>query len=166
MARVFAYGSLMGDAVLARYRAQPARLAGFHRAFRHESKRRWGTPEGPCPVVGLSRGGECWGLAFDVPEDDQRIVLRALEKREAADERKRETHTVETPDGPLEAWVWVSRGANGNGSLGLEAVEASCRSAHGAVGTGAEYVRTMVHAMELHGIQDPVIDELWERLRG
>jgi cation transport regulator ChaC len=50
--------------------------------------------------------------------------------------------------------------------LNLEAVEASCRSAHGAVGTGAEYVRTMVHAMELHGIQDAMIDQLWERLRG
>ena len=165
MARVFAYGSLMGDAVLTRYPCRPARLGGFHRAFRHESRRRWGTPESPCPVVGLSPGGECWGLAFDVPKEDQTVVLRALKKREAADERKRETHTVETPDGPLDAWVWVSRGANGNGSLDLETLEARYRMAHGVVGTGAEYVRTMVHAMELHGIRDSMVDQLWERLR-
>jgi cation transport protein ChaC len=163
--RVFAYGSLMGDAVLSRYNARPARLEGFHRAFRHESKRRWGTPDGPCPVVGLSPGGECWGVAFDIPEDDKRIVLRALDKREAADERQRETRNVETPDGNLEAWVWVSRGDNGN-SPNLETLEASFRVAHGAVGTGSEYVRTMVHAMEFHGIRDSLVDTLWERLRG
>ena len=165
MPRVFAYGSLMGDAVLTRYPARPARLAGYHRAFRHESRRRWGSKDGPCPIVGLSPGGECWGLAFDIPEGDGRIVLRALEKREAADERNREVRTVETPDGALEAWVWVSRGDNGN-SPNLEALEASFRAAHGAVGTGPEYVRTMVHAMELHGIHDPLVDTLWERLRG
>jgi cation transport protein ChaC len=163
--RVFAYGSLMGDAVLSRYKARPARLEGFHRAFRHESKRRWGTPDGPCPVVGLSPGGECWGVAFDIPEDDKRIVLRALDKREAADERQRETKNVETPDGNLEAWVWVSRGDNGN-SPNLETLEASFRAAHGSVGTGSEYVRTMVHAMEFHGIRDSLVDTLWERLRG
>ena len=155
----------MGDAVLARYRARPARLEGFHRAFRHESKRRWGTPEGPCPIVGLAPGGECWGVAFDVPEEDERRVLRALGNREAADERKRQTRTVETPDGPLEALVWVSLGDNGD-SPNLEALEARFRTAHGVVGTGSEYVRTMVHAMELHGIRDPLVDTLWERLRG
>ena len=45
MSRVFAYGSLMGDAVLARYPVRPARLAGYHRAFLHESRQRWGRPE-------------------------------------------------------------------------------------------------------------------------
>lgn len=165
MARVFAYGSLMGDAVLSRYPARPARLDGYHRAFRHESRRRWGSNEGPCPIVGLSSGGECWGLAFDIPEADKRIVLRALAKREAADERNRQIRTVETPDGPLEVFVWVSRGENGN-SPNLDALEARFRAAHGVVGNGSEYVRTMVHAMEFHGIRDSLVDTLWERLRG
>jgi hypothetical protein len=34
------------------------------------------------------------------------------------------------------------------------------------VGTGVEYVRTLVHAMELHGIHDALVETLWERLRG
>jgi hypothetical protein len=34
------------------------------------------------------------------------------------------------------------------------------------VGTGVEYVRTLVHAMEPHGIHDPLVDALWARLRG
>jgi cation transport protein ChaC len=164
--QVFAYGSLMGDAVLARYPARPARLAGYHRAFLHESRQRWGRPEAPCPILGLSPGGECWGLVYDLPASDRPRIMRALEKREAAHERRRETRTVETPDGSLKAVVWVSRSANGNGSLNLESIEARLRAAHGIVGTGPEYVRAVVHAMGLHGIRDPLIDTLWERLQG
>ena len=168
MEQVFAYGSLMGDAALARYRARPARLPDLHRAFLHESRQRWGRPEAPCPILGLSPGGECWGLVFDVPDEDRVRIMRALEKREAANERRRETRTVETPDGPIPAVVWVSRKDkdNGNGTPSLESLEARLRGAHGVVGTGSEYVRELVHAMELHGIRDSLVDTLWERLRG
>jgi cation transport protein ChaC len=163
---VFAYGSLMGDAVLRRYRPRPARLPGYRRAFLHESRRRWGTPESPCPILGLAPGGECWGLAFEIPDAERREVRSALEKREGARERRRETRTAETPEGPVEAWVWVSRTSNGDGGPDLETVEARLRAAHGAVGTGVEYVRTLVHAMEPHGVRDPLIETLWKRLQG
>lgn len=166
MAWVFAYGSLMGDAVLRRYRARPARLPELRRAFLHESRRRWGTPESPCPIVGLAPGRECWGLAFEVPDAERGAVLRALEKREAASERRRETRPAETPEGSVDAWVWVSRPSNGNSETDLGAIEARLRAAHGVVGTGVEYVRTLVHAMEPHGIGDPLVDALWARLRG
>ena len=162
---VFAYGSLMGDAVLGRYHARPARLPEYRRAFLHESRRRWGTPESPCPILGLTPGEECWGLAFDVPDADRRLVLSALEKREAADERRRETRSAETPEGPVDAWVWVSRRANGASGTDLGRIESSLRAAHGVVGTGVEYVRTLVHAMDLHGIRDPLVDAIWSRLR-
>ena len=165
MAWVFAYGSLMGDAVLGRYRARPARLPEYRRAFLHQSRRRWGTPDHPCPILGLAPGGECWGLAIEVPDADRRTVERALANREAAGERRRETLALETPDGPVSAWVWVSRAANGGGP-DLDAVEERLRAAHGVVGTGVEYVRTLVHAMEPHGIHDPLVDALWARLRG
>jgi glutathione-specific gamma-glutamylcyclotransferase len=162
---VFAYGSLMGDAVLGRYPSRPARLPGYRRAFLHESRRRWGTPESPCPILGLAPGDECWGLAFEIPDAERRAVESALEKREAAEERRRETRTAETPEGPVDAWVWVSRTSNGNGGDDLETVEARLRAAHGIVGTGVEYVRTLVHAMERHGMSDPLVDALWTRLR-
>lgn len=167
MAWVFAYGSLMGDALLGRYLARPARLPEHRRAFLHESRRRWGTPEAPCPILGLAPapGGECWGLAFEIPDAERRVVRSALEKREAARERRRETRTTETPEGPVDAWVWVSRTSNGRGEADLETVEARLRAAHGVVGTGAEYVRTLVHAMEPHGIRDPLLETLWRRLQ-
>ena len=167
MPRIFAYGSLMGDAVLGRYCARPARLVGYHRAFLHESRYRWGRPDSPCPILGLAPGGECWGLVFEVPDADRGVVLRKLEKREAAGERRRETRPVETPEGPAEAWVWVTRSAgNGTSALDLETAEARLRTAHGVVGTGVEYVRTVVHALELHGARDPLVETLWQRLQG
>jgi cation transport protein ChaC len=155
----------MGDAVLGRYPARPARLPGLRRAFLHESRRRWGTPELPCPILGLAPGGECWGLAFEIPDAERRAVKSALAKREAAGERRLETRTAETPEGPVSAWVWVSRAPNGLPGTDPERVEARLRSAHGVVGTGVEYVRTLVHAMERHGIHDPFIEALWQRLR-
>jgi cation transport regulator ChaC len=62
--------------------------------------------------------------------------------------------------------VFVSRASNGDGGADLEAIEARLRAAHGVVGTGAEYVRTLVHAMEPHGIHDPLVETLWKRLQG
>lgn len=165
MTWVFAYGSLMGDATLWRYRARPARLPELHRVFLHESRRRWGGPDAPCPILGLSPGGECWGLAFEVPDRDRSAVRRLLEKREAARERRVENRTAETPEGPVDAWVSVSRTSGRNGGTDLETLEARLRAAHGVVGTGTEYVRTLVHAMELHGIRDPLVETLWDRLR-
>jgi glutathione-specific gamma-glutamylcyclotransferase len=162
---VFAYGSLMGDALLGRYRSCPARLPGYRRAFLHESRRRWGTPAAPCPILGLAPGDECWGLAFEIPDPERRAVQSALEKREAADERRRETRTTETSEGPVEAWVWVSRTSNGNGGTDLESVVSRLRAAHGVVGTGVEYVRTLVHAMDQHGVHDPLVETLWKRLQ-
>jgi cation transport protein ChaC len=156
----------MGDALLGRYAARPARLEGFERAFRHESTRRWGTPDRPCPILGLVPGGECWGLAFAIPEAEHRAVERALGKREAAGERRREVRKAETPEGAVDAWVWVSRPSHDPAGPDLDALEARLRAAHGVVGTGIEYVRTVVHAMERHGIHDPLVATLWARLRG
>jgi len=164
MGWVFAYGSLMGDAVLARYPARAARLSGYHRAFAHESRRRWGSPERPCPILGLAEGGECWGLAYAVPPEDEARIARGLARREAAAERRRVVKTVETAEGEVSAWVWVS------GDAGLRddqaTLETKLRAAHGIVGNGAEYVRTVAHALDLHGLRDPLVDELWARLSG
>jgi cation transport protein ChaC len=156
----------MGDAALRRYPSRPARLPGYHRAFLHASARRWGRPERPCPTLGLAAGGECWGLAFEIPAQEHADVLRALQRREGANERRRESLAVETPGGTVDAWVWVSR--NGRAAApesDLGRLETRLRAAHGTVGTGPEYVRTLVHALELHGLRDPLVDSLWERLK-
>jgi cation transport protein ChaC len=165
MAWVFAYGSLMGDAVLGRYPARPARLLGYHREFAHESHRRWGSPDKPCPILGLAPGGDCWGIAYAVPSEDETRIARSLARREAAAERKRKTQTVETPDGDVPAWVWVSSGKS-SAPQDPATLETRLRAAHGIVGNGTEYVRTLVQALALHGLRDPLVDGLWARLGG
>jgi cation transport protein ChaC len=164
---VFAYGSLMGDAALGRFQSRPALLPDYHRAFNHESRRRWGRPEQPCPILGLSPGGECWGVAFEIPDDAAAAARRAIERREAARERRLQTRAVQTPEGPADAWVWVSAQDRTKGEPeDLSELETRLRAAHGIVGTGVEYVRTLVHALEIHGLRDPLVDALWARLRG
>ena len=145
---------------------RPARPAARLRAFLHESRRRWGTPESPCPILGLAPGGECWGLVFEVPDDESRLVqTRAREARgrrgaPAGDPDDRD------PRGPGGRLGLGLAGVERRGGTDLEAVEARLRAAHGVVGTGPEYVRTLVHAMEPHGIQDPLVETLWKRLQG
>lgn len=167
MGWVFAYGSLMGDAALRHYGSRPARLPGYHRTFSHQSIRRWGRPERPCPTLGVEAGGECWGVAFEIPAEDHGAALRTLERREAAEERQRRSLAVETPDGTVEAWVWVTR-KNGRPRAAddLDRLLAQLRAAHGTVGTGAEYIRTVAQALELHGLNDPLVDAVWDRLKG
>jgi cation transport protein ChaC len=163
MTWVFAYGSLMGDAVLGRYPARPAWLVGYQRSFAHQSRRRWGSPDNPCPILGLAEGGDCWGIAYSVPHEDEAKVAHDLARRETADERRRETHALATPDGSVPAWVYVS--ARSRRVEDLETLEALLRAAHGTVGNGTEYVRTVVQALELHDLHDPLVEQLWERLR-
>jgi cation transport protein ChaC len=171
LAWVFSYGSLMGDNALRHYKGQPARLAGHHRSFNHASTRRWGTPEQPCPTLGLSPGGDCWGVAWAVPRGDEGEVRRTLERRldqhESGAEYRRTTATVELPAGREEAWVWLSQPEHAGGARWVDpgALERALRDAHGMVGTGVEYVRTLIHAMDLWRVDDAMIRSLWEKLK-
>jgi glutathione-specific gamma-glutamylcyclotransferase len=158
----------MGDNALRHFAGRPARLAGFHRSFNHVSTQRWGTPERPCPILGLSAGGECWGVAFDVPGPAEKDILRLLDRREAAREYERVQAAIELPEAStVKAWVRMTRTAYANGGRFSDpsVLEQALRAAHGVVGTGVEYVRTLVHALELRGLRDPFLESLWERLK-
>jgi cation transport protein ChaC len=164
---LFAYAELMGEVLLREYHAQPARLAGYHRSFNHGSTLLWGTPQQPCPLVGLSPGGECWGLAFEVPWADRRRMLRRLEPTEnRAEYAKRRLPVALQSGADQRATVWISqpriaetsRWAAGNG------VVDALLAAHGTAGRGVEYLRTIFHALELWGMRDATVETLWEHL--
>jgi cation transport protein ChaC len=79
---VFGYASLMWSPGF-RYQAKlPGRLHGFHRSLCVYSHRYRGTPERPGLVMGLCRGGSCWGLVFHVGRASARRVLINLWYRE------------------------------------------------------------------------------------
>jgi cation transport protein ChaC len=79
---VFGYGSLMWSPGFHCAEKQTALVRGYHRALCILSSRYRGTPEKPGLVMGLCRGGSCWGMAFRVPAASVRRVLTALWKRE------------------------------------------------------------------------------------
>jgi glutathione-specific gamma-glutamylcyclotransferase len=164
---MFAYAELMGEVLLRRYRAQPARLVGYHRWFNHGSTLLWGSPEHPCPIVGLSNGGECWGLAFEVPWVDRRRMLRRLEPNEGSPEYAKRQLPVELQTGSAQrATVWVSQPAVAERARwsNPELVEEALLAAHGTAGRGVEYLRTIVQALELWGMRDPMLEPIWEHL--
>jgi cation transport protein ChaC len=164
---LFAFAELMGEVLLREYQGQPARLVGYHRSFNHASTLLWGSPEHPCPIVGLSPGGECWGLAFQVPWSDRRRMLRRLAPTENQAEYAKQRLHVSLQSGLTQpAIVWVSQSHLGEAGRWAsdEAVEEALLAAHGTAGRGVEYLRTIFHALELWGMHDPMVETLWERL--
>jgi cation transport protein ChaC len=79
---IFGYGSLMWRPEF-RYRRKSVGLVrGYHRALCILSTRYRGTAARPGLVMGLCRGGSCWGMAFLVPAERVHGVLEKLWRRE------------------------------------------------------------------------------------
>ena len=79
---VFGYGSLMWSPGFGYREKSVAMLKGYHRALCILSTRYRGTKSNPGLVVGLCRGGSCWGMAFRVAAGDVRQTLEQLWHRE------------------------------------------------------------------------------------
>jgi cation transport protein ChaC len=79
---VFGYGSLMWSPCFAYAEKRPGRVHGFHRALCILSTRYRGTQRRPGLVMGLCRGGSCWGMAFRVEARDVARCLARLWHRE------------------------------------------------------------------------------------
>jgi cation transport protein ChaC len=79
---IFGYGSLMWSPGFAYKSKRVARVHGYHRALCILSTRYRGTTRRPGLVVGLCRGGSCWGMAFKVPAAQVRRTLSRLWSRE------------------------------------------------------------------------------------
>jgi cation transport protein ChaC len=74
---VFGYGSLMWSPCFAYEAKSPGRAHGYHRALCILSTRYRGTYRRPGLVMGLCRGGSCWGMAYKI---GRREVLRTLRR--------------------------------------------------------------------------------------
>jgi len=79
---VFGYGSLMWSPEFPYEERRSGLVHGYHRALCILSSRYRGTPEKPGLVMGLCRGGSCWGMAFRVHGKRAKQVLDALWRRE------------------------------------------------------------------------------------
>jgi glutathione-specific gamma-glutamylcyclotransferase len=79
---VFGYGSLIWSPCFTYRQKALGRAYGYHRALCILSTRYRGTQRRPGLVMGLRRGGSCWGMAFRVPAAEVRRALRRLWSRE------------------------------------------------------------------------------------
>ena len=79
---VFGYGSLMWSPEFPYAERKTGLVHGYHRALCILSSRYRGTPDKPGLVMGLCRGGSCWGMAFRVQAGHAKEVLDTLWKRE------------------------------------------------------------------------------------
>src|SRR6266849_6806168 len=79
---VFGYGSLMWSPCFSYNAKAPGRAHGYHRALCILSTRYRGTQRRPGLVMGLCRGGSCWGMAFRIDAAEFFRTLRRLWNRE------------------------------------------------------------------------------------
>jgi cation transport protein ChaC len=79
---VFGYGSLMWSPCFAYREKAPAKVHGYHRALCILSTRYRGTLRRPGLVMGLCRGGSCWGMAFRIAPSQVSRTLSRLWGRE------------------------------------------------------------------------------------
>ena len=79
---VFGYGSLMWSPGFSYIQKARGRIHGYHRALCILSTRYRGTKRKPGLVMGLCRGGSCWGMAYRVRADSVRRALARLWQRE------------------------------------------------------------------------------------
>jgi cation transport regulator ChaC len=124
--------------------------------------RRTDNQPGPCPQLGLLPGEECEAILFCIPRRNRRQLFHSLKQREGA---KPQTVTVRGIEGSAQRVRSFLPPPSSRTWPDADATLAALHEAHGTVGTGTEYVRTLVHAMELWGIEDAFVRRILEQIR-
>jgi cation transport protein ChaC len=159
---LFAYGSLMWHPEFEPAEARPARLAGYHRRFCLYSYSYRGRPEAPGLVLGLDRGGSCWGRAFRITAAAAGAVLEMVDGRELVNgvyhRRAVPIRLGRAGAGPVvraHAYVVNRDHPQYAGRLDAARTVALIRRGRGRRGSCLDYLRnTVAHLAEL-GLPDP-----------
>jgi len=156
---VFGYGSLMWSPGFRPSAKSAALVRGYHRALCILSNRYRGTPEKPGLVMGLCRGGSCWGMALRVPAARVRRVLSALWKREMLNRVYKPTliPVLIAPGRRIRALAFVADTAHRQfvRELDLHGRARLVAQGIGQRGRCVDYIRnTLEHMLEL-GVNDP-----------
>jgi cation transport protein ChaC len=158
---VFGYGSLIWNPGFTFVRAEKATLHGAHRALSVYSHRHRGTPERPGLVFGLSRGGSCVGVAFEVDAAIWPKVFAYLQAREMDRGVYREAwRNIVLEEGTTVsalAYLVNEQHAQFAGRLDLERQVELVRSGRGESGPNAEYVRNTAEHLLTLGIRDKAL---------
>ncbi|WP_332691914.1 gamma-glutamylcyclotransferase [Devosia sp.] len=165
---VFGYGSLIWNPGFAHVSAQQGLLRGAHRSLSIVSHHHRGTIEQPGLVFGLTRGGSCRGMVFEVADGDWLDVRAYLQEREQVTAVYRDVmRPVHLADGRTTralTFLVDERHEQFAGRLSLEQQLAMVRAGVGLSGRNVDYVlNTARHLNEL-GIRDRQLMALAELL--
>lgn len=155
---VFGYGSLIWNPGFSYLGVQQGLLRGAHRSLSIISHHHRGTREQPGLVFGLTRGGSCRGMVFEVGAADWPAVRQYLDARELVTSVYRDVwRPVTLADGRrVTALTYVVDESHEQfaGPLSPEQQLAMIRAGVGISGRNVDYVvNTARHLMEL-GIED------------
>jgi cation transport protein ChaC len=165
---LFAYGSLMWDPAIHIVEIRRATLRGFHRRFCLKTEIGRGTKEAPALMAALDVGGECQGLAFQIPAGEVDHETEILWMREMIGHAYTPLfRTVSTPQGTVEALTFVMDRSNPR-FVDVSSVEAAAiiATGRGVLGTNLEYFDHLADQVAVLGIVDQVFDEIRSELRG
>jgi cation transport protein ChaC len=163
---VFGYASLMWSPGFAYRERQRGFVYGYHRALCIYSHRHRGTRERPGLVMGLCRGGSCWGMAYRLASRAQRTILAALWRREMRNYvYLPRLVTVRVAGRPVRALTFVADQKHRQfaGDLDVEHTARLVAQGRGGRGHNIDYLqRTLAHMREL-GVRDPHLDRVLAR---
>ena len=155
---VFGYGSLIWNPGFAHVSAQQGLLKGAHRSLSIVSHYHRGTVEQPGLVFGLTRGGSCRGMVFEVADSDWSAVRAYLQEREQVTavyrDVMRPVHLADGRSVSALAFLVDERHEQFAGNLSIDQQLAMIRAGVGLSGRNVDYVlNTAQHLSEL-GIRD------------
>ena len=165
---IFGYGSLMWNPGLDYDVRRVTTIYGYHRSFCLWSRINRGTPDSPGLVLTLERGGSCRGLAYRLRREVAREQLFELWKREMSLgsylPRWLECHAGSDAF-PALGFV-VNRCCTGYaGKLPIDTMVRAIANGRGKYGSSADYLFRTEAALAEHGIRDPRVQLLVERVR-
>jgi glutathione-specific gamma-glutamylcyclotransferase len=163
---IFGYGSLMWSPGFRYADRSVAFLGGYHRALCILSTRYRGTSRRPGLVMGLCRGGSCWGMAFRAPAASVRRVLAMLWRREMV-RRVYEARLVPVRIArgrrvPALAFVADARHPQFARELDLHSRARLVAQGIGQRGRCTDYIRNTLEHMYALGVTDPHLERVLE----
>jgi cation transport protein ChaC len=161
---VFGYGSLMWRPDFPYIRSAQAVLGGYHRSFCVYSHVWRGTVERPGLVLGLTPGGSCRGVAFQVAAERREEVLEYLHERELGTYAYLPlTLDVDLAGGEtVGAYSFVADTDHPQyaGDLPRDEAVAIIMEASGKGGLNRDYLINTVKELDRHGYAEPQLRDL------
>lgn len=164
---IFAYGSLIWNPTFHFADRQRGKIYGWHRQFCLWTPLGRGTPENPGLVLGLDRGGSCWGIAYRIAAVDVASELLLIWRREMVvgsyiPQWVRVSVELEVVNAI--AFVINRQGSGYAGKLPTATIIDHVATAAGHLGTCAEYLTQTVEGLLSESIYDKKLMKLHNRV--